>query len=195
LVALVLPFPRTATPARARLDVESVPGGRAMVRLQLEPSDAASNARWFETIAWQGGGLRLVPMVQTGPGAYATEAPVPVSGDWKTLVRLHRRSDLMAVPVYMPRDPDIGAREVPLGDRTVPFTRDTALLMRESKGGPPIVARVIYAALLLTVALWMALMIFAAMKGGPAGREPRMQLSAGRRWARRATARSGLPSA
>jgi hypothetical protein len=195
VLALVLPFPRTATPAQARMDVQAAPGGQALVRVELDPPDAASDARWFETIAWQGGGLRLVPMVQEGRGRYVTETPVPASGDWKTLVRLHRGSDLMAVPAYMPADPEIGAREIPLGDRTVAFTRDTALLMREAKGGPPIVARVIYAVLLLIVATWMALLAFAAVKAGSEGRRRPMRVWRGQPLRPEATARSELPSA
>lgn len=195
VLALILPFPRTATPAQARVDIQAAPGGQTMVRVQVDPPDAASGARWFETIAWQGGGLRLVPMVQEGPGQYVTETAVPASGDWKTLIRLHRGSDLMAVPVYMPADEEIGAREIPLGDRTVAFTRDTALLMREAKGGPPMVARVIYAALLLIVATWIALLAFAAAKNRPERRRRQTPAWAGQPSRRKATARSELPSA
>ncbi|HEX2069996.1 MAG TPA: hypothetical protein VHH54_07330, partial [Actinomycetota bacterium] len=195
VLALIFPFPRTATPAQARLDVQAAPGGQAMVRVQLDPANAASEARWFETIAWQGGGLRLIPMVQEGPGRYVTERAVPVSGEWKTLIRLHRGSDLMAVPVYMPADPEIGAREIPLGDRTAAFTRDTALLMREAKGGPPMVARVIYGALLIIVGTWIALLAFAAAKNRPEQQRRRTPAWAGRPLRRDATVRSELPSA
>ncbi|HEX2089654.1 MAG TPA: hypothetical protein VHI54_06990 [Actinomycetota bacterium] len=172
VVALILPFPRTATPVHARMDVEAAAGGHATVRLELDPPDAASGARWFEAIAWQGGGLHLVPMVSHGDGRYATKSPVPASGDWKTLIRLHRGSELMAVPVYMPADSEIGARQIPLGDRTVPFARDTALLMREAKGGPPIVARLIYAMLLLIAAAWIALLALSSVKVGASGAQP-----------------------
>ncbi|MDP8955430.1 MAG: hypothetical protein M3N24_00495, partial [Actinomycetota bacterium] len=179
VLALILPFPRTASPAQARMDVETLPGGQASVRIQLTPSNAASDARWFEAIAWQGGGLRLVPMMQTGEGRYVTHTSVPATGDWKTLVRLHRGSDLMAVPVYMPADPEIGAREIALADRRAPFTRDTALLMREARGGPPTVARVIYMVLGLTVALWVAFLAFAAARAGSARRHPATRLGIG----------------
>ena len=101
----------------------------------------------------------------------------------------------MAVPVYMPVDPEIGAREIPLGDRTVAFTRDTALLMREAKGGPPIVARLIYAVLLLIVATWIALLAFAAVKANSGGRQRGVPVWGGRPLRPRATARSGFPSA
>ena len=167
VVALVLPFPRTASPASAHLNVEAVSGGRTVIRVQLNPSDAAISARWFETIAWQGGGLRLVRMVQTGPGRYVTATPVPATGEWKTLVRLHRGSDLMAVPVYMPADPEIGAREIPLGDRTVALTRDTQLLMRESRGGPPMVARGVFAGLGVIAIVWIFVLTFAATRVPP----------------------------
>jgi hypothetical protein len=195
VIALVLPFPRTESPAQARLDAEAAPGGQAVVRVQLDPSSAAADARWFETIAWQGGGLRLVPMVEAGRGHYVTETPVPAAGTWKTLLRLHRGSDLMAVPVYMPDDPEIDARAIPLRDRTVAFTRDTSLLMREARGGPALVAGVIYAALGLIVVTWIALLAFAAVKAGPGWAQPRMRLPGGRPVRREATARSEVPSA
>jgi hypothetical protein len=95
----------------------------------------------------------------------------------------------------MPVDPEIGAREIPLRDRTVAFTRDTALLMREAKGGPPTVARVIYAALVLIVATWIALLAFAAAKNRPERRRRPTPELAGQPLRRKATARSELPSA
>ena len=170
-VALLLPFPRTSGAVHGRLSIEPAGRSYARVQIQLDPPDAASGARWFETIAWQGGGLRLVPMKETGPGQYVAPSPVPVTSEWKTLVRLHRGSDMMAVPVYMPADPEIRARAIPLGDRTALFVRDTELLMRESHGGPRLLAAGIFGTLFAIVAIWIGLMAFAARRVSAQRRE------------------------
>ena len=61
----------------------------------------------------------------------------------------------MAVPVYMPADPEIGAEEVPAVNRTATFARDSRILMRESKTGSPWAARFVFATQALVVAVWL----------------------------------------
>ena len=50
---------------------------------------------------------------RVGPGVYQTTKPIPVHGEWKALLRLHRGNSLQAVPIYLPRDTAIPAAEVP----------------------------------------------------------------------------------
>ena len=50
-------------------------------------------------------------MVQQG-GDWVSFSPVPVTGEWKTLLRLHDGRTLAAAPVYMAADPGIGAAEL-----------------------------------------------------------------------------------
>ena len=52
------------------------------------PPDAATDAEWFDVTAWQGGGLVVDRLERTGPGLYRTTEPIPVHGDWKTMIRL-----------------------------------------------------------------------------------------------------------
>ena len=40
---------------------------------------------------------------------YTTNRPVPVSGSWKALIRLHKGRELGVVPVFLPADPAIPA--------------------------------------------------------------------------------------
>ena len=70
------------------------------------------------------------------PGVYRTTKPIPVHGEWKALLRLHRGNSLQGVPIYLPRDPAIPAAEVP-AERTFvrTFVPDKRLLQREAKDG------------------------------------------------------------
>ena len=89
-----------------------------VVTVALDPPDAAEGAEWFQAISWQGGGLVLEDMRPTGePGTYETSRPVPLHGDWKTLVRLHKGNSLTGLPVYLPVDEAIPVDEVPATKR------------------------------------------------------------------------------
>ena len=124
---------------RATVALTDAPGGdsggrHAHARVTLEPRDAADDALWFTVTAWQGGGLVVDRLRRVGDGVYETTEPVPVSGDWKTLVRLHRGDEIAGVPVYLPRDEAIPAPAVPARDGfTRPFVTDKQILQREAK--------------------------------------------------------------
>jgi hypothetical protein len=174
-LALSIPFPRQLEDVQAGLTLQPV-GDRAVVRVTLDPPDAAEDARWFEVLSWQGQGRVQQPMVRVADGTYVSRGPVPISGDWKTFVRLHRGNKMMALAVYMPGDPEIGAEPIPAGDRTDRFVRDTELLMREAHGGPGWPAPLIFSLLGLVVVAWLAALTFAVVRvardGGVAA-EPR----------------------
>ena len=105
-------------------------------RIELSPRDAADDARWLTVTAWQGGGFVLDNLERVEPGVYRTTKPIPVHGEWKALLRLHRGNSLQGVPIYLPRDPAIPAAEVP-AERTFvrTFVPDKRLLQREAKDG------------------------------------------------------------
>ena len=66
----------------------------------------------------------------------ASNEPIPVYGDWKAEFRLHHGRSLLGVPVYLPNDPAIPAKEVPArASFERPFVRDKQILQREAKGG------------------------------------------------------------
>jgi hypothetical protein len=73
------------------------------------------------------------------PGArrrrlFRSTRPLPLHGDWKTLIRLHDGRDLAAVPVWLPNDPAIPAPEIPAPQRFErPFVAEIDLLQRERK--------------------------------------------------------------
>ena len=141
-VALLIGAGLQTSPVRgesARVTLTDVPGdgGRHVAaRVELSPRDAADDARWLTVTAWQGGGFVLDRLDRTGPGTYRTTRPIPVHGEWKALLRLHRRNSLQGVPIYLPADPAIPAAEVPAlrsFERT--FVPDKRLLQREAKDG------------------------------------------------------------
>ena len=175
LLVVVLPLRREVGDVRAAMTVEpSAEPGLADVEVTLTPTGAADDAYWFQATAWQGGGLVLADMEPTGePGTFRTEEPVPVEGFWKTLLRLHRGDELMAVPVWFPADPEIGESEIAAEDRTIDFASEREYLMREAAddtGG--VLSPVIHGLLALAVALWAAAFVAAlrSLHGGAGSR-------------------------
>nr|MBA3305429.1 hypothetical protein [Thermoleophilaceae bacterium] len=76
------------------------------------------------------------PLVRTGPGRYRTTQPIPVHGNWKATLRLHRGSAVQGLPIFLPEDEAIPAWEVPARARmTRNFVVDKQLLQREQKKG------------------------------------------------------------
>ena len=119
-------------------------------------------ADWFEVIAWQGGGQLGVPLHQVAPGRYRTADPVPTGGSWKAHVYLAKGDVLVGLPVSVPPDPQYGSAGVPVQPtRDGEFAASQTLLTSEAHPGPPLVAAVTYAALLVTAAVWIALLLLA----------------------------------
>lgn len=168
-VALALPFKRTSGDVTADITLART-GDTAFVFVALDPPDAAEGAAWFEAMSWQRSGLIISPLEETSPGRYRTTVPVQITGDAKTLVRLHRGSEVMAVPVYMPADPEIGAPEIPAVGRTVRFERDSRYLMRESRTGSPWTARFVFTTQAIIVAVWIAVIGLVARQVTRGGR-------------------------
>lgn len=155
VVCIVLPLPRGTGNVTADVRVER-DGDNAMLTVTLDPPDAAKDARWFQASSWQGGGLELSEFTETAPGTYVTERPVPVTGGWKTLIRLHRGGELMAVPVFLPADPEIDEPEIPAVNRVAPFERESKYLLRETHPGSEWFVYVVYGLLVLAMASWAA---------------------------------------
>jgi hypothetical protein len=105
----------------------------------------------------QGGGSRRVELRETGPGAYRTTEPVPVDGDWKTMVRLHAGASILAMPIYMPGDAAIPAREVPAEPQFArAFVADHEVLRREETGdAAPWLAGLAYGILGAVALAWL----------------------------------------
>jgi hypothetical protein len=178
LVGLVIPLPRHAGNVKAAIQVVHQ-GDNAIVHVTLTPANAADHARWFQVSAWQGGGTVLSNMRREGPGRYVSDRAVPVSGKWKTLLRLHRGDQLMTAPIWMPADPEIGAAQIAAVDRTVPFAHEQKYLLRETRSGPATFAVFAYALLTVVALAWGTAFVLAAKRhrarrtdAGSARREP-----------------------
>ena len=164
LGALAYPLPRRVGDVEALIRLEPR-GERALVKIELDPPDAARNAYAFGVTSWQGGGTVHAALEEVAPGRFVADKPVPVTGKWKTSVGLMRDDEVMAAPVYLPADPEIGASEVPaLPQRRVAFQHSTEVLMREAHGGPAWPAILAYSGLGTLVALWVVLMTLTARR-------------------------------
>jgi hypothetical protein len=127
-------------------EVSAGPQREVSATVRLTPRDAAEDARWFDITAWQGGGLVVDPLERVGPGVYRSTEPIPVGGNWKTMIRLHNGSSLTAVPIFLPRDAAIPAPEVPArASFSRGFIDETQLLQREKTGGSPALVAIAYA--------------------------------------------------
>ncbi|BCZ24899.1 hypothetical protein [Mycobacterium senriense] len=154
-------------------DLPSAPGQRMVsADVQLLPADMVSdNPDWLTILSWQGRmnnerGLVIDRLAKVGPGHYRSTQPVPVWGDWKTLLRVQDGRTMTAVPIWEPADAAIPAPEVPaLASSTRPFVLEVTILQRERDQSAP--------AWLFTaggiVVLFLTLMVIAGLTWG-AGR-------------------------
>jgi hypothetical protein len=123
---------------KATLALGPVVDGRAVVTARLDT--AVDDPAWIQVTAWQGDvpdGLQVTPLLEQADGSWVSSMPVPVTGVWKTLLRLHDGRTLAALPVYMAPDPGIGAKEVPAVDGSRTFIAENVLLQRERKLDAP----------------------------------------------------------
>lgn len=169
LVCLALPMPRAVGNVRAAVEITDRAGGYANVHVQLTPANAADHARFFQAGAWQGGGLELANMKKIGPGEFVSEQRIPMYGRWKAMLRLHRGGELMAVPLFLPGDPEIHKPEIPAVDRTMNFQPEAKYLLREQHGGSALFANGIYTLLAGVAVLWIAAFSLAIGKIAPKG--------------------------
>jgi hypothetical protein len=128
-------FKPAAEGVSAKVTLDRPSSEEVVPTVEMSPPDAASGAEFFNVTAWQGGGLVIEELESTGePGVFRTSEPVPVSGSWKTIVRMSRGNTLSSMPIYLPEDPAIPAKGVPAAasfERT--FIADFELLQREQK--------------------------------------------------------------
>ena len=162
-------------------EVESGPARTVDATVRIDPASAAEDANWVSAIAWQGGEkLHLEHLSESSPGVYETSEPLPVHGTWKALIRVHKDDALLGLPIYLPEDTAIPAKEVPA---TASFTRDfvdeTEILQRELKDDVPgylaAVAYTAVASIVLAILIllgWVLVRVAGSQGGEPSGRTP-----------------------
>lgn len=140
LVCIAYPIPKAENiDARADVTLQNVGTGanrEAQATVRILPASAAKDTVWLNATAWQGDGLIVNRLKKVGDGVYRTTEPLPLHGDWKSLIRISDGRSLEAVPVYLPADPAIPAPAVAAPahfERT--FVSDKAILQREAKSG------------------------------------------------------------
>ena len=103
----------------------------------------------------QGGGLVVDRLRSLGNGVYRTTQPIPVSGEWKATIRLQNGREVLGMPIYMPKDPEIPwAKPVAAKqDFTRSFVFDHELLQREQKPGVPTWLKTVAPLVVLSLAL------------------------------------------
>ena len=126
-------------PLRAALTVTPAGApGDGDVAVRLDPGDAARDAAWLQVTAWQGGGLVVDRLERAPDGSWRTTRPVPLDGDWKTVLRLQSGRTVLGAPVRLPADPAIPVGAVPARASVErAFVPDRTLLQRELKGDVP----------------------------------------------------------
>jgi hypothetical protein len=140
LAAIAWTLPSTAgehlTAAVTLQQLTPPPHRTVAATVRLDPADAADGALWFTQTSWQGGGAVIAPMRQVSPGVWRTTQPMPVSGDWKSLLRLHHGNVIDGMAVYLPADPAIPAAALPAPTHFErAFSLDRHILQRETKTG------------------------------------------------------------
>jgi hypothetical protein len=139
---LVYATPITAgDPVKASVtltDAKPPPDREVNLQVKLDPPGAADDAYWFVQTAWQGKEGRSVvsKLEKVGPGTYRNTEPLPVHGNWKTTLRLHKGFAIQGLAIYFPEDKAIPVKAVPAEPHfTREFQRDKKLLQREQKPG------------------------------------------------------------
>lgn len=171
IVVMAVPLPRTNTepidtdirlsPASAT-DLSSDEERFVDVAVRLPGGPDPTGADWFEVMAWQGGGQVIEPLVRKGSGfTFVTTRPVPIGGEWKTLLRYASGEQIVATPIYLPEDPAIGAHGFqPEPRMDARFQLDSKLLLREARGGPTWLIATGYAVVIAVAALWIGLIFW-----------------------------------
>jgi hypothetical protein len=131
LAVLAVPGPRPVGDVTATITLDWVDDDHAVVDVALEPPDAAEGARWFTAGSWQWGGRTIAHMERTGEGTYTSAEALRLTGQAKSLLRLHRGAEMMAVAIRLPADPEYDLDEVAAVDRSGPFVAEQRYLQRE----------------------------------------------------------------
>jgi hypothetical protein len=169
----------TPVGAKATVTLADVSGGIAhRTTVRLDPASLASGDHYVTVTAWQGKGRDGVGrdvyrMKRTGPATFVTTEPLPLTGGWKSFVRLQKGRAVIGVPVRMPADDALtgaaaAAVRAPSPSATRTFVHDQKLLQRERK---PDIPSWLWTAACLVVGAFFAVFITAICLGiGRVGR-------------------------
>lgn len=165
---LAYPLPRHVGNVAADIRLRTPDQATSVVEVDLTPADGAKSATAFGIVSWQGGGRISSALNEVAPGKYVSEKALPITGRWKTMVGLQRDDEVMAAPVYFPKDPEIFDDGYPaLPVRHEQFAKNTKYLLREQKTGGAFAANAAYAGVSVVVVLFLGLYVLCAVKVTP----------------------------
>jgi hypothetical protein len=163
LFCIAFPMPMTsgskASASVTLTDLTPAPKRTVAGTIKLSPRNTAGDAQWLTVTSWQGGGLVIDRLHRVAEGVYRTTKPIPVYGSWKSNLRLENGRGVRALPIFLPEDRGIPAKEVPAtASFTRDFVRDKKLLQREATSGTTWLALPAYLLLGGIVAIWLGAM-------------------------------------
>jgi hypothetical protein len=137
--------PKQDTATIKLADLPSQPGQRMVsADVQISPPNlVGDHPDWLTILSWQGRmwndrGLAIDHLKKVGPGHYVSTQPVPVWGEWKTLLRVQDGRTMTAVPIWAPADAAIPVPEIPAkAVSTRPFVLEVSILQRERDPSVP----------------------------------------------------------
>jgi hypothetical protein len=103
--AAVLAFclPTHPPQARATIALSNVGVGQANATVTIEPASVVSDPDYVQQLSWQGHQKSIEAMLRrVRPGVYETVKPLPLTGSWKSLIRMQQGRVRGDVPVYLP---------------------------------------------------------------------------------------------
>jgi hypothetical protein len=142
---LHISVPQKDTATIKLADLPSKPGQRMVsADVQINPPTLVSDhPDWLTILSWQGKmtndrGLQIDHLKKVGPGHYVSTQPIPVWGEWKTLLRVQDGRTLTALPIWAPADAAIPVPEIPAqAVSTRPFVLEVTILQRERDPSVP----------------------------------------------------------
>jgi hypothetical protein len=112
--------------------------GQALVSARFSRPQVARDAGWLTVTSWQGGGLHVRRMREVAPGLWRADGPVPVSGAWKSALRIQSGRVLSSIALYLPRDEAIPSAGVRRPKRfTAAFASDHSVMQTERRDYVP----------------------------------------------------------
>ena len=164
LVVLAVPAPRHVGDVTADIRLDWVDDERANVRVTLDPPNAADDARWFTAGSWQWGGRTISHLEETSQGEFVTDTPLLLTGRAKSLLRLHRGNEMMAVAIRLPADEAYDLAEVPAIDRVAPFVSEQQYLQREASPELSSLAILVLMLVAVLTTAWVGSYVFASAR-------------------------------
>jgi hypothetical protein len=162
---IAYPLPRHVGNVAADIRLRTPDQQQSIVEIDITPANAATSATAFGVVSWQGGGRVSSGFTEVAPGKYVSEKAMPITGRWKTMIGLQRDDQVMAAPVYFPKDPEIFDNGFPaVADRHEVFAKNTKYLLREQKTGGAFAANAAYAGVSVVVIGFLALYVLCAVK-------------------------------